>query len=148
MKSERGYSMVEFLVAVTIVAILAVVLGVAIPQMTSIPEKGQNQVDALHALQNVIHWVGMDAGSAKSAVVGDSLTLTMPDDSVISYEKTGNILYRHSGSESTAVARNITEMNFTIDNRMITMSITAVPEGRFDIGESRTYQVVMRPSGT
>lgn len=148
MKNERGYSLVEFLVALTIIGILAVMLGVAFPQMSSVPEKGQNQADALHALQNVIHWVSQDAGSAKSAVVGDSLTLTMPDDSVVSYTKTGDVLYRHHGSESTMVAQNITSLSFAKSSRLITMSITAMPDSRWNISESRTYQIAMRPSGT
>jgi prepilin-type N-terminal cleavage/methylation domain-containing protein len=146
MKSQRGYGLVEFLVAVTITGILAVLVGVAVPQMTSVPEKGENQVDALHALQNVIHWVGFDAGSAKSAVGGGSLTLTMPDGSVISYSRTGNSLFRNSSGVNQMVAGNITDIVFTVESRLITMTITATPEGRFGINESRTFQVAMRPA--
>jgi len=136
------------MVGITILGILAILLGVAIPQMTSIPEKGENQVDALHALQNAIHWVSYDTVSAKSAVGGAGLTLTMPDDSVVSYTKTGDILYRNIGGESNAVARHVTDLNFSVSERLVTMNITAKPESRWDISETRTYQVAMRPSGT
>jgi prepilin-type N-terminal cleavage/methylation domain-containing protein len=146
MKSQRGYSLVEFLVAVTITGILAVLIGVAVPQMTSVPEKSESQVDALHTLQNVIHWVGFDAGSAKAAAGTNSLTLTMPDDSVISYSRTGDALYRNASGVNQVVAGNITDMAFTIQGRLITMTITARPEGRWGISESRTFQVTMRPA--
>jgi prepilin-type N-terminal cleavage/methylation domain-containing protein len=148
LKNQRGYTLTELLVGIAILAIVGVVIGTVIPQMMSIPEKGENQVDALSSLQNAIHWVSRDAGSAASAVGGGNLTLTMPDASVVSYTMTSGTLYRNSGGSSQTVARNITGLSFSIDGRLITMSLTAQPESRWNISESRTYQVAMRPSGT
>jgi prepilin-type N-terminal cleavage/methylation domain-containing protein len=144
MKNQRGYGLVEFLVAVTITGILAVLIGVAVPQIISVPEKNESQVDALHALQNIIHWVGFDAASAQSAAGTNSLTLTMPDSSVITYTRTGNILNRNCSGTNNTLAENITDMSFTVSGRLITMTITAAPEGRWGISESRTFQVMMR----
>ncbi len=140
--------MVEYLVAAAVVGILAVLIGVAGPQMTSIPEKGGAKMDAMHDLQNVIYWVGMDAGSAQTSVGGGSLTLTMPDDSVITYSRTGDTLYRYDSGDALPVARSISALTFTVNDRMITLEITATPDSRWGISESRTYQVAMRPSGT
>jgi prepilin-type N-terminal cleavage/methylation domain-containing protein len=147
-KKQRGYSLAEMMVSMTIIGILALLIGVAVPQMASVPEKGENQVDALHALQNAIHWVGRDAGSAQSAVGGGSLTLTMPDASIIRYTVNSETLYRHANGLDQAVARNISSLAFTVDGRMITVNITAAPDSRWNLTESRTYQVAMRPSGT
>jgi type II secretory pathway pseudopilin PulG len=147
-KTQKGISMVEVLVAVAVTGIMAVLIGVIAPQMTSIPEKGGAQMDALHDLQNAIHWIGMDAGSAQTAVGGSSLTLTMPDDSVITYTRTGDTLYRNILDENQPVARSISALNITVIDRMITLEITAAPDNRWGLIESRTYQVAMRPSGT
>lgn len=147
-KSQKGISMVEYLVAAVVVGIIALLVGVAVPQMTTIPEKGGVQMDALHDLQNVIYWVGIDAGSAQTAVGGGSLTLTMPDDSVVTYTRTGDTLYRKIAGNDQPVARSISALTFTVDARMITLVITAEPDNRWGISESRTYQVAMRPSGT
>ncbi len=147
MKSERGYTLAEVMVAVTITGILAVLVGVMVPQIATVPEKGGAHLEALHDLQNAINWVGLDAGSAESAVGGNSLVLTMPDDSVISYAKTGNTLYRFCDGGNQTIARNITNMNFTVNSRLITMDIKSVPDDRWNISENRTYQVAMRPSG-
>jgi prepilin-type N-terminal cleavage/methylation domain-containing protein len=147
MKSQRGYGLVEFLVALALTGVIAIFIGVIVPQMTSVPEKGQNLVDALHSLQNAIHWVGFDGGSAQAAVGTNSLTLTMPDGSVISYTRTGDVLTRNCSGVNQVVAANITDLVFSVNGRLITMTVTARPDGRWGISESRTFQVTMRPAG-
>jgi prepilin-type N-terminal cleavage/methylation domain-containing protein len=148
MRNERGFTLIETLITITIMGILAVVLGTVVQQMAAVPEKGNDQVEALHAVQNAVHWVGTDAVSAQSAIGGSSLVLTFPDSSVITYEKQGNDLYRYSNGENISIARSITQLNFTVSNRTITMDITAAPESQWNISENQVYQVVMRPSGT
>ena len=148
MKNQRGYTLVELLVAVTIMGVLALFIGVAIPQVTSVSEKGSQKADALRDLQNAVQWVGIDAASAKAAVGGGSLTLTMPDNSSISYTRTGDTLYRNYPGGNKAVAYNVNGLTFTVDGRLVTMQIESTPEGRWGISENRTYQVTMRPSGT
>ena len=148
MKNERGFTLVELLVAIGIMSVLAVVLGGVVQQMAAVPEQSNDQVEALHAVQNTIHWIGKDAVSAKSAVGGNSLVLTFPDNSQITYQKQGSDLYRYLNGENISIARNVTELNFTVENRTITIDITAAPESRWDISESQIYQVAMRPSGT
>jgi prepilin-type N-terminal cleavage/methylation domain-containing protein len=147
-KGQRGYTMVEMMVAIIIFGVIAGACGLALQQIVTVPEKGDTQVDALHELQNVIHWVGLDVGSAKTAVDGDDLTLTMPDDSVVSYIRTGDILYRNCDGDSLVVARHISSMDFTLSGRVITINITSTPESRWGVSENRTCQLTMRPSGT
>jgi hypothetical protein len=65
----------------------------------------------------------------------------------VSYTKTGDILYRNFGSSNQSVARNIMDVSFTVTGRLISMSVTTRPESRWNISESRTYQVAMRPEG-
>ena len=147
MKNQRGYVLVELMAAIAISAILAGLLSVAIQQIVTIPEQGDARVEASHAMQNTIHWVGQDAGSAKSAVGGGSLILNLPDESVITYARSGTDLYRTCGGVSNLIAMNVTDLSFTVSGRVITMSITASPESRWNTSENQTYQVVMRPSG-
>jgi prepilin-type N-terminal cleavage/methylation domain-containing protein len=147
-KKQRGYTMVEMTVAIAVLGIIAGICGLALQQIVTVPEKGDTQVDALHELQNAVYWVGQDAGSAQAAVGGASLTLTMPDDTEVLFNKSGTTLNRIYGGSVLTIARNITNLKFTVNGRLVTMEITSTPESRWSISENCTYQVAMRPSGT
>lgn len=148
MKNERGFTLVELIVTIGIMGMLAMVLGMVVQQFASVPEKSNDQVEALHAVQNAIQWVGTDGVAAQSAVGGNSLVLTFPDNSQVTYEKQGTDLYRYSQGGSVSIARNITNLSFTVSSRTIVMNITAAPDSRWNTGENQIYQVSMRPSGT
>ena len=95
MKGERGFTLVELLIATAITGFIFSVLGAAMHQVVTIPEYGNDRVTALHELQNVAHWVNLDGQMAKSATGGDELVLTLPDDSSISYTLVGTDLHPH-----------------------------------------------------
>lgn len=147
MKGEGGYTLVELLITIAITGFLATALGLVVQQMVTVPERGNDQVAALHAIQNAAHWVSLDGQTAKSASGGSGLTLTLPDDSSISYIRYGDVLNRVSSSSNRTIARNITSANFSVQDRIITMDITAAPESRWDMSENQTYQINMRPTG-
>lgn len=143
---QRGYTMIETVVAIAVFGIIAGICGLALQQIVTVPEKGDSQVDALHEIQNAIHWVSLDAGAAEAAVGGTSLTLTMPDDTTAAYSRTANTLYRnYNGGTAQTIAQNITDLKFTVSGRTVTMEITSAPDGRWDISESETCRVAMRP---
>jgi prepilin-type N-terminal cleavage/methylation domain-containing protein len=147
MKGERGYTLVEMLIAIAITGFLVTALGLVTQQVFVVPERGNDQVMALHAVQNAAHWVSLDGQTAKSASGGSGLTLTLPDDSLISYTLSGDELHRISGGTDRTIARNISGASFTVDGRVINMNIIAAPDSRFGVSENHSYQVFMRPTG-
>jgi prepilin-type N-terminal cleavage/methylation domain-containing protein len=147
MKGQRGYSLVEVIAAVAITGCIVAALALGVRQIVSVPEQGNAQTEALHAVQNAAHWVSRDGQTAKSAVGGGSLNLTLPDDTSIVYDLTDGNLSRTSGGNTQTLARNISGIDFTVDGKMITMNISAAPENRWDISTNQTYQVLMRPTG-
>jgi prepilin-type N-terminal cleavage/methylation domain-containing protein len=146
MKGQQGFTLVELLIATAIMGVIFSGLGEALHQVVTIPEYGNDRVTALHELQNVAHWVNLDGQMAQSATGGNELVLTLPDDSSISYTVAGTDLVRSTSTADRTLAKNITAINFSIQDRYITMDITSSPAGRSGVSENETYKVYLRPT--
>jgi Tfp pilus assembly protein PilE len=146
MKRQEGMTMVELVVAVAVTGIIVIFLGTAIYQIITVSEYGNGRLTALHELQNVAHWFNLDSPGAKAATGGNQLILTLSDNSTISYSLVGTELRRASGGPQMTLARNISSANFSINNRIITMSLTSSPAGRDNVSQNGTYMVSLRPA--
>jgi prepilin-type N-terminal cleavage/methylation domain-containing protein len=148
-KRQRGFTVPELLISVAIIGIIVSFLGTAVYQILTVTEYGSDKMIALHELQNAAHWFGSDGQMAKTATGGSELVLTLPDDSTITYAvATGTTKLHRTASTGTelTLARNITDLNFLVADRIITMNITSAPEGRPNIIEEGTYKVCLRPT--
>ena len=147
MKGEQGFTLIELLLATAITGFIFGILGAAMHHVVTIPEYGNDRVTALHELQNIAHWVNLDGQMAKSATGGKQLVLTLPNNASISYTLVGTNLIRTTSTSSRTLAQSITSVNFSIQNRYITMDITSSPAGRWDASENETYKICLRPTG-
>jgi prepilin-type N-terminal cleavage/methylation domain-containing protein len=146
MKSERGMTMVELVVALAVTGVIVSFLGTAIYQIITISGEGSGRLTALHELQNASRWFQSDAQQAVNASAGASLTLTLSDNSTVSYTLVGTELRRTAGSQMT-LARNITSATFSFSARVVTMNLVAAPAGRYGVSESASYEAALRPEG-
>ncbi len=145
MKNERGFTLVELLITTAITGIIVSFLGTAIFQIFTITEYGNDKLTAMHELQNAAHWFHLDGQKAFTANVTDGLLLTISDNSSITYTVNGTALRRTTGESQMTLAQNISSANFSIENRIITMTITSSPEGRDNVSEQGIYKVYLRP---
>ncbi len=146
MKSERGFTLVELIMATAVAGLIVGVLVGVIYQIITVSEYGNNKLVAMHELQSVAHWVGLDGQSASAVSGGSELTLTLPDDSLITYAVVGTDLRRTAGGSEVTLARNISDISFSIEDRIITMTITSFFAGTRDVNEQGIYKVYLRPT--
>ena len=142
---EEGVTMVELLVTIAVTGIIVVFLGTAIHQTVTVTKYGNDRLTAMHELQNVAHWFNLDGQRAITANADSGLLLTISANSSITYSLTGTELHRTAGGSQMTLAQNIISANFSIENRLITMSLTSSPEGRDNVSENGTYKVLLRP---
>ena len=146
MKSQEGMTLVELVMAIAVTGIIVVFLGTAVNQIITVSEYGNSRLTAMHELQNAAHWFGLDGQKASTASVNGELLLTISETSSITYSLAGTELRRTANGEQLVLAQNITSADFSIENRVITMSLTSSPEGRDDVSENGTYKVFLRPA--
>ncbi|MFC1926913.1 prepilin-type N-terminal cleavage/methylation domain-containing protein [Chloroflexota bacterium] len=145
-KDQRGTTLVEVLIATALSGLIASLLGAVVYQITTVSERGNAAMISLHEVQNVAYWVNLDGQRASAASGGSQLIFTLPDESTVTYDLSGTELRRTAGGSQVTVARNITSVNFLVDERVVSMSITSCPQNRWEISEDRTYKVYLRPS--
>jgi prepilin-type N-terminal cleavage/methylation domain-containing protein len=145
MKGQKGLTLVELIIAIAISGVIVSFLGTAIYQIMTVTEYGNDRLTAMHELQNAAHWFNLDGQRATTASVNGELLLTISESSSITYSLTGTELRRTSGGTYMTLARNITSADFSLENRVITMSLTSAPEGRDSVSESGIYKVCLRP---
>jgi prepilin-type N-terminal cleavage/methylation domain-containing protein len=146
MKSQKGFTLPELIVAVAITGLIVSFFGTAVYQTLTVTEYGSDKMIATHELQNAAHWVSLDGQMAKAASGGSELVLTLPNDSIITYSVENRELHRTTAESEMTLARNISDVyfDFSVEDRVITMTITSSPEGRPNVSEQGTYKVCLR----
>ena len=140
--------MIELLIATAITGLIVSFLGTAVYQIIIVTDYGNDRLAAMHELQNAAHWVSRDGQMASTASGGNELMLVLPDDSSITYAVEIRELHLTAGESQMTLAQNISNISFSVENRIITMTITSLPLGRWDMSEwgTGTYKVCLRPT--
>jgi len=167
---EKGYTLIELLIAITIIAVASAAAGAGIFQILRNNERNSNHMAAVLQVQNADHRISQEAQTAQSVTTGnltppDFLALSwidgssgeeyqvtytledMPDSALKELRRNQSV--NGSANTTSMVARYIdsdldkTSCNFS--DGILTVTITAaVGRGATMESEARTYRVVPR----
>ena len=153
-RRQDGFTLVEILVALGIAALITSVIGTAIFQILDRSARGGETVRALNDIQNAGQWLYLDGERAETT---DLIENDPPVNSMIlnwvadgqshtaTYTISGTELERDHNGTVTTVARYVSNAEFSISNRLITVSLTSTP-GSTGASKDITYNVWLRPN--
>ena len=165
-RNNRGYTLVEMLIAIAIVAIITSSISAAIMQSISVSAANKNSMQAIKQVENALHWIDRDA---QQAWASEDL-LTSPNtfhwidntqlpvqEHLVTYnwDSDAQTLYREDTEggtvvqESSLIATNISALTWNCAKNsegkyLLTVNITASVEGYKPAEESRTLLVMPR----
>jgi prepilin-type N-terminal cleavage/methylation domain-containing protein len=144
MKNIKGFSLVELLITMAITGLIFTVIGGMVYQLNVVADYGNDKLTACHELQNLSNRFYIDGYEATSAESQALLSLQLATGKTVIYALSGTDLVRTEGSSPAVLVRNVDNVNFRVQNRMITMNITSQIPGRLQDRQQATYQVYMR----
>lgn len=153
-RRQGGFTLVEILIALGIAALITSALGTAIFQILDRTAKGGETVRALNDIQNAGQWLYLDGERAETTdlIENDppvsSMVLNWVTDGVshtATYTISGTELERDHNGVVTTVARYVSNVDFSISNRLITVNMTSTP-GSTGVSKDITYNIWLRPN--
>ncbi len=157
---QKGFTLIELLVVTAITGLIVTVVGASTIQIMrggpQITEKGTAMAD----IDNAAHWLTRDLVLAQitsltgGAPPASSITMSWSDltswagdegtvEHSASYTLSGTQLLRDYDGEETIVGRHITNVGFSIEDKMFTVTLTSCP-GWTGSTVTRSFSIEMR----
>jgi prepilin-type N-terminal cleavage/methylation domain-containing protein len=150
---QRGMTLIEILLALGISGVIIGGLAASIYTIMSVTGRGNAEITLLRDIQSASHWISNDARMARGA----TLTGGNPASGVVlvwddiegnthssSYTYSEKELIRSYGEISSAIAWNVSSVEFSITDNVLTYTITSETEGRWVKSEEITGHTTLR----
>lgn len=151
--SRRGFTLVEVLVAIAIVAVIGTAAVASMGQVITNSGKNNNEMIALSNLKSAAFWLSQDTRQAYFIAIDSNTNCP----AITYYDFNGNshqILYTHTGQTLGRsvdsgpvqnVAENITSIQSSLNGNIFVISLTStVGSGSQQSSVTRSYQVTLR----
>lgn len=154
--SQRGFSLIEVLIALAITGLIGGGAVVGISQVFNVNAVSSSHMTVVRQVQNAGYWVNYDAQIAQSVAPGASLgfplvlSWTEWDTTAhqVTYSQANGQLQRDDGTNQTVVARHIdassTSFVFTGGELIFTVTATVGTYPQEE-SETRVYRISPRP---
>ena len=161
--NQKGFTLIELVVALAILGIVVVGIVTSIFQIMQGRAQIAGKSVALADIDNAAHWVTRDIVMGQSTDLEDdapptgNMTMTWNDltgwaeaEESISH----SVVYIHSGTQllreydsannTTIVGRHLTDVGFSINGNLVTVTLTSSPDGVRASTVTRRYLIRMR----
>jgi len=156
---QRGFTLVEVLVALGIMSVIGSVLVGSLYQMSNFTSRGNAQLAVGGDIRSSTQWLAKDMQMTKTTDLVDgapavsSLTLNWSDEfggastaHSAGYALVGTELRRTYDGATHTVARNVTAVDFSLQGKLITVTLTSTDDKWADISKQFTHHFYLRPS--
>jgi prepilin-type N-terminal cleavage/methylation domain-containing protein len=171
-KSQRGFTLIEVLMAIAVTAIIAVFVTVSIFQIVNVNSKSNSRLIAVEEVENAINWITKDAQMAQFSQFSETGTQPLPVNlawaNEYDYPPTSvSVIYRINGNQllrdysingepptTTVVVSDIdpdplaTNWSFSwspsSERGALTFQISVTVGGSKPVTETRSFTVVSR----
>jgi prepilin-type N-terminal cleavage/methylation domain-containing protein len=150
---QRGMTLVELLLALGISGVIIGGLAASIYTIMSVTGRGNAEITLLRDIQSASHWISNDARMARGA----TLTGGIPANGIIlvwddfegnshscNYSYSGKELIRSYEGTSSTIAWNVSSVEFSVTDDVLTYTITSEIEGRWEVNKAVTGHVNLR----
>ena len=159
--NQKGFTLIEILVAMLVGGMITAGVITGIFQIVYGAGQIREESVALADIDNAAHWLTRDVVLGRSTDLVDGepqvsqMTLTWNDStwwaeqeesvshSVI-YTYSGTALQRNYDGVVTTVGRHLTDVGFSLDGRLVTITLTSSPEEEPRSTVTRSYTIYMR----
>ena len=146
---ERGFTLLETMVALGILSLGMTMVGSGVFQVLSVQRYWQDQRVATKDLRHVGSWFAGDALNAQSVTIGgtplgSSITIFWTDSAAAShtviYSLSGSDLTRDLDGVSHTIAEKIVSVNWALAGKVVTMTLeTKADRNTTEVSTLQTY---------
>jgi type II secretory pathway pseudopilin PulG len=146
-------TLIEILIALAITSVVVGGLAAAIYTIMSVTGRGNAEISILRDIQSASYWINNDARIARDV----TLTGGVPASGIIldwddsegnphscNYTLTGRVLIRNFNGTSSTIAWNISSLEFSLNDNVLTYTLISETEGRWVVNKDVTGYVNIR----
>ena len=157
--NQKGFTLIEILVAMLVGGMITAGVITGIFQIVYGAGEIREESVALADIDNAAHWLTRDVVLAQNTDLDPGppvkMTLTWNDSTWWAEQEESvshSVIYTYSGTDLqrnydgvvTTVGRQLTDVGFSLDGRLVTITLTSSPEEEPRSAVTRSYTIYMR----
>jgi len=161
-RDQRGLTLIETLIAITIGGLIIAGITISIIQLMNVNNSGVSHMTAMNQVQNTGYWISKDTLQAKCIDLGLDggfplvLAWTSPDTydnnevhyTLANHRLQRDIFVNNVPVGSTHIANDISSISLENELGKYTLMVTAKTSGQHEDSATRVYYIVPRVLGS